>query len=47
MNVISVFPPTLTKGFGIFDLNLLLPPAANKIKQKLIYINLPYIYVKC
>ena len=43
-----VFSATLMKGFGILCENLLLFPAANKIKQKLIiYINLSYIYVKC
>ena len=34
----SVFPPILTNGFGILELNLLLSPAANKIKQKLIIL---------
>ena len=32
------FPPTLVKGLGIFELNLLLSPAANRIKQKLIML---------
>ena len=33
-----VFPAILTNGFGILELNLLLSPAANKIKQKLIIL---------
>ena len=36
-----VFSPILTKGFGIFELNLLLSPAANKIRQKLIILIYP------
>ena len=37
----SVFPPTLMKGLGIFEPNLLLSPAANKTKQKLIMLIYP------
>ena len=42
MNIlISVFPAILMKGLGIFEPNLLLFPAANKIKQKLIMLIYP------
>ena len=33
--------------FGISDFNLLLLPAANNIRKKLIFLNLPYICLKC
>jgi hypothetical protein len=31
----------------MLDLNLLLSPAANNIRNKLIFLKLPYIYFKC